>query len=168
MGGGGEHRHVDADLGDDVPGADGPDAGHGVELLDLGQVRLGQLLDGGGELTDLGSVVVDDRQHHCQHGGVLAGEERAVRCLFQPADLAAHLPAGQGRERVRVALPGGQRVEHVPAGDAVDVGDHRRELQVPFPELRNDHGSWVQADVLGVKEGGVTVLPGPQGQRWGL
>jgi len=28
--------------------------------------------------------------------------------------------------------------------------------------------SWVQADVLGVEEGGVTGLPGPLGRRRGL
>ena len=78
--------------------------------------------------------MVDDRQHHRQHGGVLSGEERALQRLFQPADLTAHLPAGHGRERVRVALPGGERVQHVPARDTVDVGDHRRELQVPVFE----------------------------------
>ena len=84
---------------------------------------------------DLGGVVVDDRQHHRQHGGVLIGEERALQRFFQPADLAAHGAAGQlGQERLRVALPGGERVQHVPAGDAVDVGDHRRQLQVPVFE----------------------------------
>ena len=39
MGGGGEHRHIDADLGDDVLGAYLADAGDGVELGYLVQVR---------------------------------------------------------------------------------------------------------------------------------
>ena len=97
MGGGGEGCHVDADLGDDVLGADFADAVHLVELFHLGQVRLGQYLDGGGERLDLGGVVVDDLQHHRQHGGVLVGEERAVQCFFQATDLAAHGAAGQLR-----------------------------------------------------------------------
>jgi hypothetical protein len=45
VGGGGEDGHVSADLGDDVLGADLPDAGHGVELSDLAQVSGDQLLD---------------------------------------------------------------------------------------------------------------------------
>ncbi len=47
-------------LGEDVLGADGPDAGHLVELFDLVEVRLGQFGNGGGERLDLGGVVVDD------------------------------------------------------------------------------------------------------------
>jgi len=48
VGRGGEDGHLGADLGDDVLGADQPDAGHRVELLHLVQVGLGQRLDGGG------------------------------------------------------------------------------------------------------------------------
>ena len=95
VGGGGEDGHVDADLGDDVLGGDDPGAGHGVELVDLVPVRLGQLLDPGGQLADLGGVVVDGGEHHRQDGGVLVGEEGAVQGLFQLADLAAHDAAGQ-------------------------------------------------------------------------
>ncbi len=125
MGGGGEHGHVGADLGDDVLGADGPDAVDGVELSRLAQAGPGQRLDPGGERLDLGGVVVDGGEHHSQHGGVLIGEERAVQRLLQPFDLAAHGAAGQLGQRLGVALPGDQRAGHVPARDAVDVGDHR-------------------------------------------
>jgi len=90
VGGGGKDSHIGADLADDVLGADRPDAGGGAGLLQLAHPGLGQFLDGGGERLDLGAVVVDGRQHHRQHGGVLAGEERAVQRVFQPADLAAH------------------------------------------------------------------------------
>ncbi len=75
MGGGGEDGHVGADLGDDVLGADRPDAVDGVELGDLVQPGLGQRLDPGGERLDLGGVVVDGGEHHRQHGGVFSGEE---------------------------------------------------------------------------------------------
>jgi hypothetical protein len=121
VGGGGEDGHVGADLGDDVLGADRADAGDGVELLHLAQPGPGQGLDGGGERGDLGAVVVDGRQHHRQHSGVGVGEERAVQRLFQPADLAAHAAAGQLGQGLGVALPGGERAGHVPAGDAVDA-----------------------------------------------
>ena len=134
MGGGGEDGHVGADLGDDVLGADRADAGDGVELGDLVQVGLGQCLDPGGELGYLGGVVVDGGQHHGQHGGVLIGEEGAFQCFLQPADLAAHGAAGQLGQGPGVALAGGERVEHVPARDAVDVGDHAGQFQVPVFE----------------------------------
>ncbi len=120
MGGGGKDSHIGAGLADDVLGADRPDAGDGAGLLQLAHPGLGQFLDGGGERLDLGAVVVDGRQHHRQHGGVLAGEERAVQRLFQAADLAAHRAAGQLGQRLGVALPGGEGAGHVPAGDAVD------------------------------------------------
>jgi hypothetical protein len=120
VGGGGEDGHIGADLADDVLGADRPDAVHGAELVHLAQVRRGQCLDGGGERGDLGAVVAGGRQHHRQHGGVLAGEERAVQRVFQPGDLGAHAAAGQLGQGLGVALPGGEGAEHVPAGDAVD------------------------------------------------
>ena len=40
--------------------------------------------------------------------------------VFQAADLAAHAAAGQLGQGPGVALPGGEGVEHVPAGHAVD------------------------------------------------
>ena len=126
MGGGGEDRHVGADLGNDVLGGDDAGAGHGVQLLDLAQVRLAQYLDLRGQLLDPGGVVVDGGQHHRQDGGVLLGYEGAIEGLFQPGDLAAHGASGQLGQRRRVTLPGGDRLEHRPAGDQVDVRDHRR------------------------------------------
>jgi hypothetical protein len=75
VGGGGKDGHAGADLADDVLGADRADAGDGVDLLHLAQVRLDQYLDGGGERLNLGAVIVDGRQHHRQHGGVGVGEE---------------------------------------------------------------------------------------------
>ena len=95
VGGGGEDGHVDADLGDDVLGGDDPGAVHGVELVDLVPVRLGKLLDPGGQLADPGGEAVDGGQHHGQDEDVLAGQEGAVQGLFQLADLAAHPGPGQ-------------------------------------------------------------------------
>jgi hypothetical protein len=81
----------------------------------------------------LRGVVAGDGQHHGQHGGVLAGEEGAVQRLFEAADLASHAAAGQLGQGLGVTLPSGERAEHVPARDAVNVGDHRRQFQVPVP-----------------------------------
>jgi hypothetical protein len=97
VGGGGEDGHVRAGLGDDVLGADGADAVHGAELFHLVQVGLDQRLDPRGERLDLRAVVVDDGQHHRQHGGVLVGEERAVQRVFQAADLGPPGSAGHGQ-----------------------------------------------------------------------
>jgi hypothetical protein len=57
--------------------------------------------------------------------GVLFGEERAVQGLPQRRELASHHAAGHLRQHPGAALAGGERAEHVPAGDAVDVADHR-------------------------------------------
>src|SRR5690348_8377543 len=57
VGGGREYRHVGADLGDDVLGADDPDAVNLIQLPDLMHPGFDQHLDPGGELLDLGGVV---------------------------------------------------------------------------------------------------------------
>jgi hypothetical protein len=117
-------------LGDDVLGGDDREAGDPVQLGDLAGVRLAQRLDLRRELIDLPGEVVDVRQHHLQDEGVLLGKEGAVQGLFQLADLDPHPAAGQLREHFRVALAGDDSGQHVPAGDAVDVADHRGQLQV--------------------------------------
>jgi len=98
---------------------------HGVQLPDLGQVRLGQHLDLRGQLIDLRGVVVDEAEHHCQDRGVLFGQERAVQGFFQPGDLASHAAAGQLGQHLGVTFPGDDRLQHGPARDPVDVRDHR-------------------------------------------
>ena len=52
---------------------------------------------------------------------MLFGHEGAVEGLFQLADLAAHGAAGELGQRLGVALPGGDGLQHGPAGDAVDA-----------------------------------------------
>ena len=125
MPGGREGAHVGADLGDQVLGGGDPEPGDAVQLGDLPLIGLAQ----GGDLLvqhgDLGSVMAGVPEHHLQDEGVLGGEERAVQCLLPPGDLAAHHPAGHLREHFRVPLADGDRAEHGPAGDPVDVADHR-------------------------------------------
>ena len=50
--------------------------------------------------------------------------------LLQDADLAAHRTAGHPGPHIGVALPGDQRLQHVPPGDAEDVADHRGQLDL--------------------------------------
>jgi len=53
------------------------------------------------------------------------GEELgALERGFQLADLAAGRGAGQAGQHLGVAFPGDQVARDVPAGDAVQVGDH--------------------------------------------
>ena len=61
---------------------------------------------------------------------MLGGEERAVQGLPQLGDLPPHPGPRHLREDFGVALAGDDGAQHVPAGDAVDVADHRRQLQV--------------------------------------
>jgi hypothetical protein len=56
----------------------------------------------------------------------------SLRGLAQPG-FGQFLAAGQLGQGLWVALPGGQGVQHVPPRGTVDVGDHRRQLQVPVP-----------------------------------
>jgi hypothetical protein len=128
--GGGEHAHVHADLGDQVLGGGGGEAGDGGQPGDLALPGAAELDDPGGDLRDLGVELVDVAEHPLEHEHVAVGQERAVQGLLELAELAAgHAPGelGQGR---RVALASDDGVEHVPAGRAVDVGEDRRQLQV--------------------------------------
>ena len=53
-----------------------------------------------------------------------------VSASLQDAGLGAHGAVGQVGQRVGVALPGDQGLEHGPAGDAEDVGDHGGQLDL--------------------------------------
>ena len=131
MAGGREDAHGGADLGDEVPGRADPEPGDAVQLLYLPLVRLAHLRDLVVQDLDLGGDLVDAVQHHLQDEGVLPGEERAVQGLLQPGGLAAHHAAGHLRQHSGAALAGDDGAQHAPAGDAVDVADHRGQLQVP-------------------------------------
>ena len=88
-----------------------------------------QPLDDLGQLADLGGEAVDALQHGLEQGGVLGGEElRAFHGVLQLGDLAAGPGAGQLGQDLGVAFPGDQVVHDVPAGDPVQVGDHRGQL----------------------------------------
>ena len=113
---------------DDLRGGDA-DAGDLIQLRYLPGVRGDGLLDPGGERSDLGGERVDAVEHHAQQESVVIGEVPGER-LLQDTHLGAHLLAGQVRERVRVALPGDEGGQHVPARGPEDVGDHRGEFHL--------------------------------------
>ena len=100
MGCGGEDRHVGSGFGDDVLGCDGAEAGDGIELADLVQPGLGQFLDRGSEGLYLAGVVVDDGQHHGQHGGCPGG---LAGTSLGRVGRSGPVPAGRG-------LPGRRRL----------------------------------------------------------
>lgn len=56
--------------------------------------------------------------------------EVAGERFFQGCDLDAHPAAGHLRHDLWVPLPGDQRLDHLPARGAVDVGDHRTQLDL--------------------------------------
>ena len=92
----------------------------------------------------------------------MAGER-----LLQVGDLAPHPPPSELRQDFGVALPGQQRLEHVPPGDPEDVRDHGRELDLsvleqllhplPLPGCLDDrpgqHGDDDQGEDVGDDEG---------------
>ena len=53
---------------------------------------------------------------------------RPSRASFQSGAAGAGPAPGQLGQYLRAALPGDQRLDHRPAGDAVDVGEHRGDL----------------------------------------
>ena len=125
--GGGEAGHVGAGLGDGDVGDSGADPGQGGDQVPDYTKGFDHHLDPGGEVVDGAGVLVDQVQVQPGQEGVVLTEPSGQR-LGQFGDLAAQPPLGQLRQRGRVALPGDQRLEHGPAGDAADVGGHRRQL----------------------------------------
>ena len=155
----GEHRHIQADLGDDHDGQPHADAGDLGQPVRGGQHRgvragaaagpgppgrvdppgfghLGQRRDG--LVLHLLDPLVQERhlvQQHLRDHPVV-GIEHAVQRLGELVPLAAQRPLGQVRQRARVAFPGGQRGHH---------RHHRLGLQ-PVPGHRGDldHGVFQQ------------------------
>jgi hypothetical protein len=127
--GGGEPGHIDPDLGDELLSAGPADAGNLIELINLPGARGQDLIDPRGQRLGLGGNRVDPVQHHPQPPAVMVAELAGQR-LLQDALLTAHGPAGQLRQHRGIALPGDQRLQHVPPGLAEDAADHRRQLDL--------------------------------------
>ena len=129
MAGGGEAGHVGAGLGDGDVGDSGADPGQGGDQVPDDTKGFDHHLDPGGEVVDGAGVLVDQVQVQPGQEGVVLTEPPGQR-LDQFGDLSAQPPLGQLRQLGRVALPGDQRLEHGAAGDAADVGGHRRRLLI--------------------------------------
>jgi hypothetical protein len=112
--GGREDGHVDADLSNELLGADPSDAGHRIQLGDLGRERSDLLVDLRGQLLDLGGEVVDPLQHHPAEEPVMVVEV-ASQGLLELAELGAHARAGQLGEHLGVTLSCDHRLEHLAA-----------------------------------------------------
>jgi hypothetical protein len=124
MHGRGEPGHVDPDLGDQLGSGNGAHAGDVSEPGRRSAERADRLLEAGVERGDLVAVV----EHHLQDRRVVIGEEPAQR-LFEPVGLLPREPLASG-QRARIALPGDQGVHDRPTGDAVQVRQHRRDLDL--------------------------------------
>lgn len=103
------------------------DAGDGLQQLNLVGKRAQLFLDPRRQFGDRGLELVDAFQ-------VQAAQERMVFCevadqrFGECGDLGAHAGLGHLGQGVGVAFPADERFEHGPAGDAEDVGRHRRQL----------------------------------------
>jgi hypothetical protein len=110
-----EPGHVDADLGDQLCG------GHGVNAGDLSKPgrlvgeRVDRLLDARVEGSDLGADPICVVEHHLQDRGVVVGEEPAQR-LFKRPGLFARLALGQLGQRAGITLADDEGVPSSPAG----------------------------------------------------
>lgn len=124
---GGEHGHVDADLGDDDLGGPLPHPGNGVEPVPLVGVGLHEDVDAGVEVGDGGLQGVEAAEEFGEQGGVVVGEPADQRST-QFGDLVAQAGLGHLGEDVGVADPGDERLDHGPARHPERVGGHRGEL----------------------------------------
>jgi hypothetical protein len=111
-------------------------AGGAIGTDALGRHRGDQLLDPPGERVDLGGQGVDLAEQDPGEFAVVVIEPAGQR-LDQRGMLGSHLAAGQVRQDVRVALPGDQRLQHVPHRHGVDPGGDRGHLDQGFSELDN-------------------------------
>jgi hypothetical protein len=168
-------------LGDDRGGQLGADAGDLIEPRDRGlddrAVALAGAGPGAGVVIDApggadhGELLADQHrgpgdvlvqkgdlvQQHLRDLAVVAGEHPVQR-LGQRGVLGFHPAPGQAGQRLRVALPGDQRGDHVLRGQRGQRGGHRRHL---------DHGVFQQllqplpapGPVLGQMGAGPGVVP---------
>ena len=149
MCGGGELAHVQADLGDDHLGGLAADAGDLVQATDRRQRpagrcprRCGSPCPAGGWAAGMAPISSSMRlvslsiwrasasiwSSSIRASSAWWSLKRPVSASHQGGALAAHPASGQLGEHLGVALPGDQRLDHGPTGDAHDVGRHGGEL----------------------------------------
>ncbi len=129
MPGGREAAHIAADLGQDDFGAEDADAGNG-----------GQELDGGAKGLDLGVDLLIDL-FDCRVDRVDLLQMQAQQEAMMPGDATAQgfaehrgrrLDAAMGQlgQPSGIAFAGNQGFDHLPTGQAHDIGDDQVELDV--------------------------------------
>jgi hypothetical protein len=90
----------------------------------------------GGDLVDARTEIIELVEQHPGQSGVVLGEA-AVQGVPEGVPAPPGSPLGQLGERGGAAPPGDQRLDHRPAGDAVDVGEHARQFDQGFSELND-------------------------------
>lgn len=98
-------------------------------MLDGVGERGDQLVDAHVQGGDVSGEGVDAAQHAGAEEGVVVVEVSGQR-LAQLRELDPHPAVGEVGEHARVTLPGDHRVQHLAAGHAVQVTDHRIELDL--------------------------------------
>jgi hypothetical protein len=127
MAGGGEHRHVHPDLGNDRLRSPLAHPGDGGQPVSGPSERGHHLIDAAIQRGDgaLQMLQVGKGQAH-QHGVMVP--EAALQRLAQLGELASQPATGQLGQDLRVALPSDQGGQHRPARDPNHVGGHRVQL----------------------------------------
>ena len=124
-----EAVHVDADLGNDDPGAEIADAGDGAQDLDRAAKGLDMGVDLLIDLADGGVDRIDMLEEQPQHKPMMVSHPATQRRL-KLGLRCPDAPVGQDRQCERIGLTGDQSLDHPAAGEAHDVGDDRIELDV--------------------------------------
>ena len=126
---GGEAAHVGADLGDDdarAQVADPRDGGQQPDRDAKGFDVVVHLLvdpgDGGVQGIDLLEMQAQQKAMMPRHPATQRFAQHLGRCLDPPV--------GERRQSIGIGLAADQGLDHRPAGQADDIGDHRIELDV--------------------------------------
>ena len=128
VGRGGEAGHVPTGLGEDHLGGALPDAGDGDQQLDAGGETGGSRPRSGRSSRSIDGVCGVDAVQHQPASKAWWSVNRPVSASVRAGSCGRIRPLARSASTLRVALPGDQRLEHRPAGDAQDVAGHAGQL----------------------------------------
>ena len=124
-----EHRHVDADLGDNLRGNDLVDAGNSLQKIDLPAKWLHPVGYPSLQLGQIALDLVEPAQVQAQQKTMMLGQTPLER-LDQVLQLGPQAALGQLGHRLGCHVPLDEGLQHGCTGHAEDIRRHTRQLDV--------------------------------------